>query len=103
MYETLAARSPEGPLRPQGELTRARVDLRDLRATLETDTDHARSLLAKLIGYVTLRADGTRLVAELRGNVPSRLELDNQVGNDGAGSPFLMPPNSTPDRIMLMA
>jgi hypothetical protein len=61
--------------------------LRDLRGSLGRDTDHARSLLAKLIGHVTLRRDSERLVAELRGNLPALLELDEALDNPGAGSP----------------
>ena len=57
--------------------------LRDLRATLDTDTDRARSLLAKLIGTVTLRPDGNRLVGEVRGNLPALLDIE--VAKYGAG------------------
>jgi hypothetical protein len=45
--------------------------LRDLRATLDTNRDRARSLLTALIGPITLRPDGGRLVGEVRGNLPA--------------------------------
>jgi len=41
--------------------------LRDLRGTLDKDIPRARELLRKLIGKVTLRRDGDRLFAEVRG------------------------------------
>jgi len=56
--------------------------------TLGRDTERARSLLAKLVGPITLRRDGHRLVAELRGNLPALLELDDELYNRGAGSRF---------------
>jgi hypothetical protein len=59
--------------------------LKDLKGSLGRDTERARSLLAKLIGQVTLRRDGDRLVAELRGNLPALLELDDKLYNRGAG------------------
>lgn len=57
----------------------------DLRGTLGRDTDRARSLLAKMVGQITLKRDGDRLIAELRGNLPALLELDEGLDNPGAG------------------
>lgn len=59
--------------------------LKDLRGTLGRDTGRVRSLLAKLVGHVTLRRDGDHLVAEMRGNLPGLLEIDEQLDNSGAG------------------
>ncbi len=42
--------------------------LRDLKGSLEIDPDEAGSLLARLIGHVTLRRKDDRPVAELRGS-----------------------------------
>jgi len=70
--------------------------IRDLRGLLGRDTDHTRSLLAKLIGHVTLRRNGERLVAELRGNLPALLELDEALDNSGAGRGIRFEPQSWP-------
>ncbi len=59
--------------------------LDDFRGTLGKDTDQARALLAKLIGHVTLRRRDDRLVAEVRGNLPGLLGLEDVCGKDGAG------------------
>lgn len=62
--------------------------LEDLRGALETDTDRARRLLAKMLGKVTLRRDGARLLADVKGNLPGLLDVDEEVfGKAGAGSP----------------
>jgi site-specific DNA recombinase len=67
--------------------------LKDLKGSLGRDTERARSLLAKLIGQVTLRRDGNQLVAELRGNLPAPLELDDKLYNHGArGGILSLPP-----------
>jgi hypothetical protein len=55
--------------------------LRDLKATFDTDPDHARVLLSRLIGEVTLRRQGAQLIAELQGNLVGLLEMEDQVGN----------------------
>src|SRR5579864_8776938 len=67
--------------------------LKDLKGSLGRDTERARSLVAKLIGQVTLRRDGSRVVAELRGNLPAPLELDNKLYNRGAGRGILRLPS----------
>ena len=41
---------------------------------------------------------GNRLVAELRGNLPAILELEEKLYNRGAGSPFPMQPSTVIDR-----
>jgi len=65
--------------------------LTDLKGSLGRDTERARSLLAKLIGQVTLRRNGQRLVAELQGNLSGLLELDNQpLYKGGSGGPILI-------------
>ena len=46
-------------------------------------------LLAKLVGHITLRRDGDRLVAKLRGNLPGLLEMDEGLDNSGAGRGIL--------------
>ncbi len=48
--------------------------LNDLKGSLRRDTEGARGLQAKLVGQITLKRDGDRLVAELRGNLPAILE-----------------------------
>ena len=79
------------------------VHLKDLRGTLDHDTERARNLLAKLVGHITLRRNGDRVVAEMRGNLPGLLEIDERLDNSGAGrgirelvpwrpSPFLATP-----------
>ncbi|HKV45895.1 MAG TPA: hypothetical protein VJT32_14660 [bacterium] len=60
--------------------------LKDLRGTLETDTDRARRLLTKMLGKVTLRRDGARLLADVKGNLPGLLDVE-VFGRAGAGSP----------------
>ncbi len=49
----------------------------------------ARNLLAKLVGRITLRRDEDHLVAELRGNLPVILELEDELYNRGAGRGIL--------------
>ena len=51
--------------------------LRDLKGTVETDSDHARALIGKLIGKITLRLKNSHLWARMRGNVPGLLEVDD--------------------------
>ncbi len=70
--------------------------LNDLKGSLGRDTERARSLLAKLVGQITLRRDGDRLVAELRGNLPALLELDEELYNRGARSPVRLLMTSNP-------
>lgn len=66
--------------------------LQDLRETLDSDTDRARVLLRKLVGKVVLRRDGERLIADLMGNLPGLLNLDErEFGNPGAGRPSQAP------------
>lgn len=62
--------------------------LRDLKGTFATDPDHARALVAKLIGKITLRQKDGRLWAEMQGNLAGLLEID-EVGNGGAGRGIL--------------
>jgi len=59
--------------------------LKDLRGSLGRDPERARGLLAKLLGPITLRRDGDKLVAEMRGNLPALLELDEGLYNRDAG------------------
>jgi len=66
--------------------------LKDLKGTLGKDTDKARSLLAKMVGQVTLRRSGDRLVAELRGNLNGLLDLDD-CDKSGAGRGISSLPN----------
>ncbi|HKV45403.1 MAG TPA: hypothetical protein VJT32_12150 [bacterium] len=51
--------------------------LRDLKGSLETDPDAAQALLARLIGPITLRREGRRLMAETRGNLLGLLSIDD--------------------------
>ena len=61
-------------------------DLRDLKGTLGRDTDRARMILERLIGKVTLRREGGRVVAEIGGNLPGLLNLETSwVDSFGAG------------------
>lgn len=61
--------------------------LSGLRATMHTDMERARALLAKLIGPVTLRREEGYLVAEAEGNLQDLLDLDEDYGgNRGAGA-----------------
>ncbi len=53
--------------------------LKDLRGTLGRDTERSRTLLAKLVGHITLRRDGDKLVAEMKGNLPALLEMDEEA------------------------
>ena len=60
--------------------------LSDLQATLSTDVEAARALLAKLLGSVILRRDGSRLLAESTVNVEGLLLEETQSGDSiGAG------------------
>lgn len=46
-------------------------------------------MLAKILGKVTLRCDGARLLAGVKGNLPGFLEMDEEVfGKAGAGRGF---------------
>ena len=54
-------------------------------ATLGTDVEPARMLLGKLIGKVTLRQDGSDLVAEVRGNLIEILGEAALCGRYSAG------------------
>jgi hypothetical protein len=64
--------------------------LEDLRGALETDTDRARRLLAKMLGKVTLRREGARLLAEVKGDLLGLLEVDEEMfGKAGAGRGIL--------------
>jgi len=67
--------------------------LADLKGSLGRDTERARGLLAKLVGQITLKRDGDRLVAELRGNLPAILELEDELYNRGAGRGISSLPN----------
>lgn len=80
-----ALRAPAAPHRVTILPSVVKEYLRDLKGTLGRDTERARTLLAKLIGHVTLRRDGERLVAELRGNLPGLLGIDEGLDNPGAG------------------
>ncbi len=62
--------------------------LRDLRGTLGRDTDHAGMFLQRLVGKITLRCKANRLVAEIGGNLPGPLDLED-YGKSGAGGVFL--------------
>lgn len=77
--------------------------LRDLKGTFDTDPDHPRTLVTKLVGKITLRKKDGRLWAEMQGNLGGLLEVDEQVGNGGAGSPLLTLPNTPPDQVPLVA
>lgn len=59
--------------------------LHHLKGTVQTDPDHVRALIAKLIGKITLRVKDGHLWAEIRGNVAGLVAVDDQVGNAGAG------------------
>ncbi len=60
--------------------------LKDLRRSLGGDPERARGLLAKLLGPITLRRDGNRLIGELKGNLPALLRMDGEaLYNRGAG------------------
>ncbi len=52
--------------------------LKDLRGSLGRDTERVRGLLAKLLGPITLRRDGDRLAAEMKGNPIALLEMDGR-------------------------
>ena len=61
--------------------------LEDLRGALETDTGHARRLLAKMLGKAILGRDGPRLLADIKGNLLGLLDMDEEMfGIAGAGS-----------------
>jgi hypothetical protein len=60
---------------------------------VEADPDNARALITKLIGKITLRRKDGHLWAEMRGNVTGLLEVDDQVGNAGAGRGISSLPN----------
>ena len=61
--------------------------------SLNRNPQHARELLTKLLGPITLRRDSVRLIAELRGNLPALLQIGGEaLYNPGAGSPALRLP-----------
>ena len=63
---------------------------------LRTCEDHSgailsrtRELLAKLLGPITLRRDGDRLVAKMKGTLPALLEMDGEMlYNRGSPNPL---------------
>jgi site-specific DNA recombinase len=59
--------------------------LNDLQRTMTTDIAYARTLLEKLVGKITLRRDGSDLVAEVRGNLVGILGAETVCGFYGAG------------------
>lgn len=60
--------------------------LKDLRGSLGRDPERARELLAKLLMPITLRREGNRLIAEMKGNLPALLEMDGEaLYNRGSG------------------
>jgi len=62
--------------------------LRDLRATLGTNVDEARRLLALAVDRIVLRREGKRLVAQVTGNLTGMFALEPSLcASDGAGSP----------------
>jgi DNA invertase Pin-like site-specific DNA recombinase len=73
--------------RPASLLSVIEDYLCQLRQTMNNDQEHARGLLAKLIGPVTLRRQGTHLVAEVQGNLEGLLGLDDpREANPGGGN-----------------
>lgn len=58
--------------------------IKDLRTILYLDTDRARLMLSKLVGQIVLRPEEDGLVAEIRGNVGSLLNVEPGIPN-GAG------------------
>ncbi len=63
--------------------------LSDLQRTMTTDIAYARTLLEKLVGKITLRRDGSDLVAEVRGNLVEILGAETVCGFYGAGRGIL--------------
>ena len=61
--------------------------LSDLRATLNTDVEAARALLARLVGSVILRRRGSQLLAEIEGKIDSLMvdELGGDIRGAGRG------------------
>jgi predicted S18 family serine protease len=60
--------------------------LKDLRGSLNRDPERARDLLAKLLGPITLRREGGKLIAEMKGNLPALLRMDGEaLYNGGSG------------------
>ena len=57
--------------------------LLDLRDTLSKDTAKARALIGKMVGTITLRPEGERLVGEIGGNLPALLDVE--LAKSGAG------------------
>ncbi len=53
--------------------------LKDLRGSLNRDHERARDLLAKLLGPITLRREGGKLIAEMKGNLPALLEMGEEA------------------------
>ena len=66
--------------------------LQELQRLIGKDNDRARAVLAQLLGQITLRRDGKRLLAELRGNLPGILNLDH-YDKGGAGRGISSLPN----------
>jgi len=68
--------------------------LRNLRATLETNVDQARRLLALAVGKTVLVREGRLLVAEITGNLAGVLTLEHSMfGSVGAGRGISSLPN----------
>ena len=59
--------------------------LDELRDVLNEDTDRARDILERMVGTITLRPVGPRLVGSIQGNLGGLLDLDVMVAKSGAG------------------
>jgi hypothetical protein len=53
--------------------------LSDLKESLGRHNERGRSLLANLVDPISPKRDGDRMVAELRGNLPAMLELEDEL------------------------
>jgi len=84
--ETALAAALETPAKIQSPSASIGRYLEDLHGALETNTDRARRLLSKILGKVTLHRDGDRLAAEVKGDLPGLLDVDEEMfGRASAG------------------
>lgn len=91
----LEARRPPAPVAPLA--VSVERYLRDLRATVDTNPDKARRLLARGVERIVLRRQGPLLIADVFGNLAGVLQIsetngEGMVDDVGAGSPARIVP-----------
>jgi hypothetical protein len=88
-----ALRTPAKPVKAVSLAGAIATYLSDLQRTMTTDIAYARTLLEKLVRKISLRRDGSDLVAGVRGNLVGILGAETVCGFHGAGRGIPSLPN----------